>query len=122
MENPVLPSSCVTPAGMSIEVQNEWEENTLLRTRNSTTTKKMKDIISCYILLIPIFKKKQLRCNGINSRTDTRVVVFLKYAPLTLGQDNSSCESDEYNDFDVFRTSPNNARGTARAGGLSYIV
>ena len=24
----VLPSSCVTPAGTSIEVQNEWEENT----------------------------------------------------------------------------------------------
>ena len=28
MENPVLPSSCVTPAGTSIEVQNEREENT----------------------------------------------------------------------------------------------
>ena len=28
MINPVLPSSCVTPAGTSIEVQNEWEENT----------------------------------------------------------------------------------------------
>ena len=28
MENPVLPSSCVTPAGTSVEVQNEWEENT----------------------------------------------------------------------------------------------
>ena len=28
MENPVLPSSCVTPAVTSIEVQNEWEENT----------------------------------------------------------------------------------------------
>ena len=28
MENPVLPSSCVTPAGTSIEVQNECEENT----------------------------------------------------------------------------------------------
>ena len=28
MENPVLPSSCVTPAGTSIGVQNEWEENT----------------------------------------------------------------------------------------------
>ena len=25
MENPVLPSSCVTPAGTSIAVQNEWE-------------------------------------------------------------------------------------------------
>ena len=28
MENPVLPSSYVTPAGTSIEVQNEWEEKT----------------------------------------------------------------------------------------------
>ena len=28
MENPVLPYSCVTPAGTSTEVQNEWEENT----------------------------------------------------------------------------------------------
>ena len=28
MENPVLPSSCMTPAGTSIEVQNKWEENT----------------------------------------------------------------------------------------------
>ena len=28
MENPVLPYSCVTPAGTSIEVQNEWEDNT----------------------------------------------------------------------------------------------
>ena len=27
-KNPVIPSSCVTPAGTSIEVQNEWEENT----------------------------------------------------------------------------------------------
>ena len=32
MENPVLPSSCVTPAGTSIDVQNEWEENTDTRT------------------------------------------------------------------------------------------
>ena len=30
MRNPVLPSSCVTPAGTSneLDVQNEWEENT----------------------------------------------------------------------------------------------
>ena len=30
MKNPVWPSSCVTPAGMSneLDVQNEWEENT----------------------------------------------------------------------------------------------
>ena len=32
IENPVLPSSCVTPAGTSIEVQNEWEENTHIHT------------------------------------------------------------------------------------------
>ena len=30
MRNPVWPSSCVTPAGTSneLDVQNEWEENT----------------------------------------------------------------------------------------------
>ena len=30
MRNPVRPSSCVTPAGTSneLDVQNEWEENT----------------------------------------------------------------------------------------------
>ena len=28
MRNPVCPSSYVTPAGTSIDVQNEWEENT----------------------------------------------------------------------------------------------
>ena len=30
MKNPVWPSSCVTPAGTSneLDVQNEWEENT----------------------------------------------------------------------------------------------
>ena len=39
MENPVLPSSCVTPAGTSIEVQNEWEENT-----HTHTTKKADSI------------------------------------------------------------------------------
>ena len=36
MENPVLPSSCVTPAGTSIEVQNEWEENTHTHTHTHT--------------------------------------------------------------------------------------
>ena len=39
------------------------------------------------------------------------VYYSLKYAPLTLGLDSSSCESDEYTDFDVFRTPPNDARG-----------
>ena len=36
MEYPVLPSSCVTPAGTSIEVQNEWEENTHTHTQYTT--------------------------------------------------------------------------------------
>ena len=40
------------------------------------------------------------------------IVYFFKYAPLTLGLDNNSCEPDEYTDFDVFQTPPNNARGT----------
>ena len=43
------------------------------------------------------------------------LVYFYKYAPLTLGLDNSSCEPDEYTDFDVFQTPPNNARGTMHA-------
>ena len=31
--------------------------------------------------------------------------MYFKYAPLTLGLDNSSsCEPDEYTDFDVFQT------------------
>ena len=34
MENPVLPSSCVTPACTPIEVQNEWEENTHTKSRS----------------------------------------------------------------------------------------
>ena len=65
----------------------------LLHTANSTTdadTKKNKNI-------------KQLVRTG-NSMIDTRVVVFLvflKYAPFMLGLDNSSCEYDEYTDFDV---------------------
>ena len=28
MRNPVWPSSCLTPAGTSIDVQNKWKENT----------------------------------------------------------------------------------------------
>ena len=58
---------------------------------------------------------KQLRTG--NSITDTKVVVFhwvfLKYAPLNggSGQQQFSCESDEYADFDVFSTPPYNARG-----------
>ena len=30
----LLPSFCVTPAGTSIEVQNEWEENTHTHTKS----------------------------------------------------------------------------------------
>ena len=40
------------------------------------------------------------------------LVYFFMYAPLTLGLDNSSCEADEYTDFDVFQTPPITARGT----------
>ena len=41
--------------------------------------------------------------------------------PLKLGLDNSSCESDEYTDFDVFlRTPPNNARGTMHCTELGF--
>ena len=38
MKNPVLPSSCVTLAGTSneLDVQNEWEENTRIHTLYST--------------------------------------------------------------------------------------
>ena len=53
--------------------------------------------------------------SGARRRVQGRVVDFLvyffKYAPLTLGLDNSSCESDENTDFNVFQTPPNNARG-----------
>ena len=34
----MLPSSCVTPAGTSIEVQNEWEENTHTHTYRCSYT------------------------------------------------------------------------------------
>ena len=64
----------------------------------------------------PIKKKDKQLLRTRNSITDTPIVDFLvyffKYAPLTLGLDNSSCEPDEYTDFDVFQTPPNNARGT----------
>ena len=52
-------------------------------------------------------QKQKKRGSGNN-----RVYRNLKYAPLTLGLDSSSCEPDEYTDFDVFQTPPNNARGT----------
>ena len=40
MKNPVWPSSCVTPAGTSneLDVQNEWEENTHTHTHTHTHT------------------------------------------------------------------------------------
>ena len=39
MKNPVWPSSCVTPAGTSneLDAQNEWEENTTHKVLNCTT-------------------------------------------------------------------------------------
>ena len=48
MENPVLPPSCVTPAGTSIEAQNEWEENTHTHTLLSTFS-------STFVRNIPTF-------------------------------------------------------------------
>ena len=36
MRNPVWPSSYVTPAGTSIDAQNEWEENTHINTPPAT--------------------------------------------------------------------------------------
>ena len=48
MENPVLPSSCVTPAGTSIEVQNEWEENTHTHTHTHILS------ISCSVFLFHV--------------------------------------------------------------------
>ena len=47
-EIPVLPSSCVTPAGTSIEVQNEWEENTHTHTHAHT--------VADYLILLPVLK------------------------------------------------------------------
>ena len=43
MENPAVPSSCVTPAGTSIEVQNEWEENTHTHTKFDFTVDEGKE-------------------------------------------------------------------------------
>ena len=73
----------------------------LLHTRNSTTVTRKKKTSLLHTgnsIADTDIEKKQLLRTG-NSRTDTRVVVFLvhvlrKYAPLTLGLDNSSCESD----------------------------
>ena len=68
------------------------------------------------VQLKPI-KKKDNSCYVLETvqlipRVVDFLVYFFKYAPLTLGLGNSSCESDEYTDFDVFQTPPNNARGT----------
>ena len=45
MKNPVWPSSCVTPAGTSneLDVQNEWEENTHNTDTSTQKDKKMSD-------------------------------------------------------------------------------
>ena len=73
---------------------------------------KKKDI-SCYILeivqLIPILKKTAATYWYPSSYFSC---VLPKYAALTLGLNNSSCESDEYTEFDVFLTPPNKAWGT----------
>ena len=68
----------------------------------SVQLKPIKKKNSCYVLatvqLIP--------------RVVDFLVYFFTYAPKTLGLDNSSCVPDEYTDFDVIQTPPNNARGT----------
>ena len=48
MRNPVWPSSCVTPAGTSneLDVQNEWEENTQHTHTHSRTIVKIYDNIA----------------------------------------------------------------------------
>ena len=71
-------------------------------------TKKIK-LISCYILEIVRLINS---CYVLETVELIPEYLFFKSAPLTLGLDNSSCESDEYTDFDVFRTPPNNARDT----------
>ena len=48
MKNPVLPSSCVTPAGTSneLDVHNEWEENTHIYTCCCLHIKSRSDLCS----------------------------------------------------------------------------
>ena len=53
MENPVLPSSCVTQAGTSIEVQNEWEENT--HTTHETNGHKSVYTTTVVLYVVPIY-------------------------------------------------------------------
>ena len=48
---PVLPSSCVTPVGTSIEVQNEWEENTHTHNKYTYT-----HTVADYLILLPVLK------------------------------------------------------------------
>ena len=55
MENPVLPSSCVTPAGTSIEVQNEWEENTHTHTNMFFSPLEQFQILALLSLGIALF-------------------------------------------------------------------
>ena len=59
MKNPVLPSSCVTPAGTSIEVQNEWEENTTkTHIRACSQSKLATDTLN---VIVPLCEKMQDR-------------------------------------------------------------
>ena len=53
MENPVLPSSCVTPAGTSIEVQNEWEENR----QKTHTHHSSRPIVQQYVCMVITYSK-----------------------------------------------------------------
>ena len=62
MKNPVWPSSCVTPAGTSnqLDVQHEWEENTWLQhtTELSPWKRKRKKVL--YNIYIMMGKGNQL--------------------------------------------------------------
>ena len=57
MRNPVWPSSCVTPAGTSneLDVQNEWEENTHTQSRKKVDQERTYDVFLSKILCDLVF-------------------------------------------------------------------
>ena len=75
MENPVLPSSCVTPAGTSIEVQNEWEENTHTHTHSTVqySTWATRVLVSVLVLLQFGGQKMYVVCEESMRRSYARV-------------------------------------------------
>ena len=73
MRNPVRPSSCVTPAGTSneLDVQNGWEENTHTHTQNYLLLRKLE--INRSIRPCPRNSFKQ-----VPSREESMTVVLTK--------------------------------------------